>query len=47
VKGPGTKAGDINILGCDYNEMLTPPFGNTPEQIEAGPSCTSSTFSST
>ena len=29
------KAGDINIVGCDYDRMLTPPFGATPEQIEA------------
>ena len=29
------KAGDITLVGYDYDAMLTPPFGNTPEQIEA------------
>lgn len=29
------KAGDITLVGCDYEGMLTPPFGRTPEQIEA------------
>jgi L-ascorbate peroxidase len=29
------KAGDITRVGCDYDAMLTPPFGNSPEQIEA------------
>lgn len=29
------KAGDITLVGCDYDAMLTPPFGNSAEQIEA------------
>ena len=29
------KAGDINIVGCDINDMLMAPYGHSPEQIEA------------
>jgi hypothetical protein len=29
------KAGDINMVGCDMDDMLKAPFGHSPEQIEA------------
>jgi L-ascorbate peroxidase len=29
------KAGDINIVGCDMDDMLKAPYGHSPEQIEA------------